>query len=310
MMNFYTKFKIPTLLGLAVILVGIAIGVFLVLREQTFISGATEDVEITGDVTFSNMSDDSVAISWQTNKPVAQFITFGQNNVNEHVVLDDKDSKSPQSYTTHHFTLKNLLPKTIYQFKIVPDKNPSIRTFETVSVPTTQTGFTPVIGNVLDNDMPLKEGIAYLSIAGADIQSSPIKSSGTFLIPISKMRKSDFSDIYPLADGTIAKLTIVSDKEQAQILFRLKSSSNTLPPLRAGETLDLTENLTQQPIVYDLNGDGCINAADHAIILENFGDNPADARADLNKDGVVDDKDLELISLQINPCSAPESINQ
>ena len=54
---------------------------------------------------------------------------------------------------------------------------------------------------------------------------------------------------------------------------------------------------------YDLNGDGKINAADNAIILLNFGKNPKDKKADINEDGMVDQKDLELMSQKLEELS-------
>lgn len=297
MTHFINKFRIPTLLGLTIITAGIGIGVFLVLKEQTFISSAKPDID-PFDITFSNISEDSVALSWQTNTEVASFVTFGQANPNERISLEDQDNDKPKPHKIHYVTFKNLLPKTIYQTKIVSGKKPSdVLTFETAQPPTIQTGFAPIIGTILDNSEPITEGVVYLSIAGASIQSSPIKPSGTYLIPVSQIRKSDLSDTYPLNTGQVGKLTIISGKGKSQVLFELKLSSNSLPPLRIGENIDLT---IPQPVVYDLNGDGQVNATDNAIILQNFGSNPKEKRADLNGDGVVDQKDLDLMAKQIN----------
>lgn len=297
MMHFINKLKIPTLLGLGIILTGIGIGVFLVLKEQTFISSASPDTE-PSDITFSNISENSATVSYQTNAEIVSFVTFGQSDPNEQTVLDDKDTGKPKPHKIHYFTLKNLLPRTSYQLKITSGKKPSdILKFETAFPPTVQTGFTPVIGTVLDSDAAITEGVVYLSIAGAAIQSSAIKPSKTFLIPVSQIMKSDLRDIYPLKEEEIGKITIFSDKGKAQMLFKLKLSSNTLPAVKIGENIDLT---IPKPVVYDLNGDGLVNSADNAIILQNFGKNPKEKKADLNSDGVVDQKDLDLMAKQIN----------
>lgn len=297
MTHFINKFKIPTLLGLTIITTGIGIGIFLVLKEQTFISGASPDID-PFDITFSNISENSVALSWQTNTEVASFVIFGQSNPNEQIALEDSDKDKPKPHKIHYATLKNLLPKTAYQLQIISGKKPhEVLTFETAPPPTIQTGFAPIIGTVLDDNKPITEGVVYLSIAGAGIQSSPIKPSGTYLIPVSQIRKSDLSDTYPLNAGQAGKLTVISNKGKAQILFKLKLSSNDMPPVKAGENIDLT---VPQPIIYDLNGDGQVNAADNAIILQNFGSNPKEKRADLNSDGLVNQEDLDLISKQIN----------
>ncbi len=300
MKNIANRFRIPTLLGLTVIIEGIVSGILLNLKEQTFISKASPDLVPTN-ITLSNLSDTSVTISWQTLVAATSFVRFGQTNPNEQTGLDDRDSKNPQPHWLHYVTLKNLSPKTTYQYKIISSKVSSeTLTFTTGAPLSSQTGFQPIIGSVLDNNTPLDGALVYLSIADATTQAALTKNSGNFLIPISQIRKSDLSDIYPLTEETVAKLTILSEKGQATALFKLKNLKSGLPPLSLGENLDLTNPI--ENINYDLNGDGKINSADMAMILQNFGPKPkneqssaAYQKADLNKDGVVDQKDIDLM---------------
>lgn len=309
MINFFEKFKIPTLLGLGVIFVGIGAGIFLVLRDQTFISSASPSTT-PQNVTFSNIEDSTTVVSWQTAIPVASFITFGQNSPTEQTVNDDRDQKAPLPHSFHYVTLKNLLPKTEYQLKIQTGRTSSeVFKFQTAPPANLQNNFGPVVGSVLGVDKPLDEGIAYLSIAGANLQSSLIKSLGSFLIPLPKIRKSDLSDVLALNEDMVAKLTIIGREDQSLVLFKLKTDGMTLPAVKLGQNLDLTNpKETPKPAspsaselkTFDLNGDGKINATDNAIILRNFGKNPKEKKADLNSDGVVDQKDLDLMSKKFN----------
>lgn len=299
MRDVFDKFKIPTLLGLSIIIIGIITGVFLALREQTFISKASPSVTAQN-ITLSNISDTEVVISWETSAAVPSFVTLGQANPNQTTVLDDRDSQTPKARLIHYVTIKNLLPKTSYQYKIITGKTLSeISQFITAAPLYNQIGFRPIIGTVLDKDTALDEGLVFLSIANATTQSAQVKS-GNFLIPLSQIRKSDLSDIFPLSQDSLAKLTIVSAKGQANVLFKLNSLS-ALPPIKLGENIDLTSIVE----IYDLNNDGKVNAADNAIVLQNFG-NPSTSsglknkKADLNGDGIVDQKDLDLMAKQIN----------
>ena len=309
--NLLIKLKIPTLLGLSIILIGIIAGVFLTLREQIFISKASPDITAKN-ITLSNVSDAEVTISWQTSAPTISFVTFGQTNPSEQTVLNDKDSSEPENkpktHLIHYVTIKNLLPKTTYQYKVITGKIASnVDEFTTATPINKQVGFRPVIGSVFEGNKPLEEGIVYLSIANATLQSAQVKA-GNFLIPLSQIRKTDLSDSYSLNEETIGKLTIISDKGNANALFSLKTSSNPLPPIKLGSDIDLTIKATpipaspsaQELIVYDLNGDNKINAADNALILQNFGKKGKAIKGDLNSDGVVDKKDLDLIAKQIN----------
>lgn len=303
-MTAFNEHKIPTLLGLGIIFFGISAGVYLVLREQIFLSQAAPNVTPQS-ITFTSITDDSAVVSWQTPIPVLSLISFGQENFQEQTNLDDRDSNQPaggpKAHLTHYTTLKNLLPQTSYQLKIISGKvNSDILKLKTSRPLTSQTGFTPIIGYVLDGNTPLSDGIAYLSISGANSQSALIKEGGHFLIPISQIRKDDLSDIFPATEDTIAKLTIVSDKGSVNALFKLKTTLKPLPPLKLGQDVDLTTPSTNELISYDLNSDGKINATDNAILLQNFGKNPKNPKADLNRDGVVDQKDLDLMAKQIN----------
>lgn len=310
MVHIISKFKIPTLLGLALILISIGIGVFLVLREQTLISQASPDIlPKKEEILISNVTENSAVISWQTDVPVISFIHYGVQNPDQ-VAKDDRDKEAPEAHSSHYITLKNLTPDTSYKFIVTAGKKTSeVFDFKTAFPASSQTGFTPVIGTVLDQDKPLTEGIVYLSINGASTQSSLINSSGAYLIPISHLRNTDKTDIFPLKEDETAKISISSQKGAASLTFKLKPSSNTLPTIKLTESIDLTISTpkneqspspTPSSINFDLNNDGFVNTADNAVLLRNFGDNPQDKRADLNNDGEVDQEDLDLMSEQIN----------
>lgn len=317
MIHFFEKFKIPTILGLGVILIGISAGLFLVLREQILISRAAPDITpIKDSVTFANIEDSTVVVSWQTANPAASFVRYGKSDPGEQTALDDRDKGAPNPHIVHYVTLENLFPKTEYQLKIITGRVSSdIFRFKTASPATTQSNFGPLIGSVLENDKPIPEGVAYLSISGAIVQSSLVKDLGSFLIPLSRVRRSDDSSkILLLSDETIAKLTVVAKNGQSIALFRLKAMGTSLPVLKIGQNLDLTT--TQSQIneatsstadlkIFDLNSDGQINSTDYAIVLRNFGKNPREKKADLNNDGVVDKKDLDEITPKINEPITP-----
>lgn len=319
MINFINKFRIPTLLGLSIILLGLASGVYLVLKEQIFFSQAAPNLT-PQNIMLTNTTENSTVVSWQTGSPVASFMTLGQNSPNEQTILDDRDN-NPTPRLLHYITLKNLLPKTTYQFKIISGKFASdVKKFQTAGPLTNQTGFTPIIGSVLDGNMPVNDGIVYLSISGANPQSAPIKSGGNFLIPLSQIRKDDLADVYPLAAGTIVKLTVRSDKGEANILFSLKNNAVPLPGVKLGQNIDLTtpeETPAPNPTIqginkYDLDNDGKITSIDYLLLLSCLDKKPSTtlpgnrscAKADINGDGVIDKKDQDLMSQKLKELSS------
>lgn len=299
MINFFSKFRIPTILGLGVILAGIIFGVILVIRDQNFIflSKASPD-KTPKDIILTNIEDSQATITFKTDAGLAAFLTYGISSYDEKNALDDRDNKLPNSHKFHYFTIKDLKADTAYKYQITSGgiKNDILK-FETVSKINNQNNFPPVIGSALLDNQPVTDGIAYLQISNNPTQSALIKD-GNFLIPITSLN---------ITDQAVGKVTIKSSAGEANILFNIKSSDNLLPKIKIGENVDLTENPTPSPTPteddlkkYDLNDDGKINAADNAIILQNFGKNPKNIRADLNGDGVVDQKDLDLMAQKIN----------
>lgn len=306
-----SKFRIPTILGLGIILTGIAAGVFLVLKDQPFFAKA--ELNAKPEPIVSNVLSDSVTISFLTDAPLPAFITFGISSADEQNIKDDRDGDNPPTARQiHYFTIKNLQSETNYQYKVHVGRYTSdVISFKTARQESLQNGFNPVIGTVSFNNAPLDQGVVYLAISDADVQSALITNNGNFLIPLTFMRKLDLSDVYIPENPTPAKLTIKTPQDQSTVLFNIKPSDNTLiNVINLGDTVDLTNSTPiptvtpkpnqTSPITFDLNGDGLINSADNAILLKNFGKNPENKKADLDLDGDVDDDDLKLMSAQIN----------
>lgn len=291
MIQFLNKFKIPTILGLAVIVSGIGAGIFLVVREQMLTAKASPDLQ-PQNMIVTNIEDQSFTVSWQTAAAATSFLTYGQAKADEQVALDDRDQNTPQARSLHYTSVKNLQPNTTYKYRIVSGKIKSeIFEITTAAPATSLSGAKPVIGSVLNGSDALEDGIVYLSIQGAITQSTLIKSSGSFLIPLSSMRKKNLTDIFPSNGDQTAKITVLSDKGSANAVFKLQQFQ-TLPPIKLGQNVDLSSPSSDQINKLDLNKDGLTNSSDYAIALKN--------QVDLNGDEVFNQKDLDLLQKQIN----------
>ena len=293
------RFRIPTLLGLAIIILGTATGVYLVLQNQTITSQATID-NTPQKVTISNITDTSVTISWQTPSKIGSFVSFGTTSPNQ-TVVDDRDTSAPIPRTDHVATIRNLTPQTSYNYKVVAGKfNSAILTFQTAATSQSQNNFKPVTGTVLDDTQPLEEGLVFLTIPGAITQVAPIKSLGSFIIPLSFVRTEGLVDIISSNTG-VANLTVASDDGRvATAIFNLNSEEPLI--LKIGQNLDLTQRPGQLGVTvnkFDLNEDGQVSTADYAIVNKNLGKKSFEIKTDLNEDKKVDKKDLNLILAEI-----------
>ena len=285
------KFRIPTLLGLGIILLGIIAGVFLVLQgDQIFFTQASADIK-PENIQITNIEDKSVSISWLTQKAVTGFITFSQNTPNGETVGDDANKNPLEARIYHHITLKNLTPATAYQARIISGglQHPQVLNFTTATTATNQNGLKPIIGSILGNNQPISDGIAYLYISGVATQSSTIKNLGNFIIPLAQVRTQDLSGVFSPTPGMAAKLTIMSSQGQTNVNFII-TDNLTLGPLQIGKNLDLT--IHNDSVSFDLDNNGIINALDHALAVKQ--------KKDLNGDKIFDKKDSDLILSKIN----------
>ncbi len=303
-MNRFFQLKIPTILGLALIILGTASGVYLSLQNQNPLTQASAET-IPKNIKITNIEDDQTSISWTTDTLSSGFVSFGTKETDQ-TALDDRDENTPSPRLQHHVSLKNLIPQTDYQFKIVSGETSEISSFSTAPDLKTQNGLLPVIGTVLDGENPLADGLIYLEIPGAFLQSTIVKQFSSFLIPLNQVRTSDLSDVFTSLNNEIAKLTVIaSDGRQTKATFRLDQLGKPIGPLLVGQDLDLTSiSIAPSPLPssgskFDLNGDGLMNASDYSEVVNNLGKNPKNKQADLNSDGIVDQKDIKLIQAQI-----------
>lgn len=298
------KFKIPTLLGITILLMGIGAGIALVVKFPTFSSLASPD-QLPKDVVISNIKDESAVISWQTTSPQSGWVIFGQDNTDEKTVLDDRDTTTTQSRADHYVTLKKLTPKTSYQIKIVSGEkiDDTPRNFTTPSSSINLNKLQPVIGSVLIGSQPVTSGIAYLSLPGASIQSSLI-TNGNFIIPLAQVYQENLSNILQLDLQTTATIKIVSTDGQATATFPLILAANPIAPIRIGENLNLTPpSPTPTPLpenIYDLNSDGTINSSDYSLALKNKGKKIKAVRSELTTERTIDQQYLDELIRKVN----------
>lgn len=292
--------RIPTLLGLSILVIGLAAGVYLTLQNQTISSRATPEIS-PKNILVTNIEDQSASISWQTDSPSLGFVTFSSGSGSWSSALDDRDSGKPTPKATHHVTLSGLTPSETYRFRVFSGSfQSSIQQFNTTA-PSDQNGLKPITGSILDNNQPLNQGLVFLKIDGISTQSTVVKDLGNFIIPLSKTRTEDLSSISSPAEGSLATLTVIAEdgkKGSATIIFR--KDLGPIGPLKIDQDLDLTEVQGIATSRFDLNGDGTVNSSDYSIVLKNISKNPKEKRADLNGDGVVNKKDLDLIQAEIN----------
>lgn len=266
-----TGFKIPTLLGLGVLLIGLLGGVFLVSRNElaVFQTKATKYVE-PQKITVTNLSGNSATIYWQTTEPSPGFIKAGQSSSSLDLTFnDDRDTGTPKLYKLHFVTLTNLSPNTTYYYKIFsgtnsyPNQPLSFKT--STDVPSSPN--SPLIGQVVDeNSQPVSEAFVNLSIPGSADVATITKVSGNFILPLTSLTN--------LSSNPQAVLTIFNGDKSSKINLTLPFTGNSLPQIILGQDLNLSSQestSSSSTVKNDLNNDRMVNALDAGIVFNNFG---------------------------------------
>lgn len=298
----HSKATIPTLLGLAILILGLAGGVILATKPGLLgLQTKAAPTSTPTNINIVNISDTSASVCWQTDQLISGFIQADTNPNNRKMVFqDDRDLQGPQNHKLHFVTLIKLSPNTVYYFKIKSGSS-TYPTGDPLSFKTEPSAISfshqPIIGIVLDSNLqPVDEAIITLQIPGTQKLATITKAAGNFILPLTQIK---------IEDHTQATLSAFNTQASSQVLLTLPLKDQTLTPITLGKDLDLAFKIASPTATepqYDLNGDGVINSLDRSIVLKSFGPlrpeaskNPQNRGADLNRDGIVDQKDLDII---------------
>lgn len=307
-MDFLNKVKIPTVLGLAVLIGGIVTATLLVGQNQ-FLKSQAGTSSTPKDPLVTNLTSNSATIIWQTDQPSTGFATIGTtSSASDSTYKDERDSSTPQKHYLHSIKLTSLQPDTTYYFKIN-----SGGTFTTsdnfifkTPPPSENPSLPPVIGSVITQNLtPIDEALVILKFPGSQTLSAITKLSGSFILPLSGIKDEALTSSFDLSDPKTAALTIYNNNQKSNVTITLPRSAPLSTPIILGQDQDLSSSPTPTPnplSKYDLNHDGTINSLDLALILKNINTKNPDLTADVNEDGVVDQKDVDAFkSATINP---------
>ena len=317
--------KIPTLLGLSLLVIigGVGVITYLYINRQLFNSKNSLNPK---NIQVVNITDTSATIMWQTDQKTTGALQFSNSPVLDKEQNDDRDKLNLQPHLIHFVTLKNLTDQTSYFYKIkandstYPSSNLNFKTApklvdEQPQLPNNQS----IQGTVLDNNLqPIDEALVFLKIKDASVLAVVTTTGGNFLIPLTILRTQDFTKPFIITPKLAANLEIVKGDQKSVVNLNLPLDSPALPPMLLGQDLNLigyqasasaylkvgssgipatASTILKTPPLnkFDLNGDGKVNTIDLATLLANLGKNPKNPRADLNGDGVVDSKDFSLM---------------
>ncbi len=131
-------------------------------------------------ILISNITANSITISWFTNELIDQAILYGKAEPLTTWAADDRGAGVDRN--THHITLKNLEPNTEYKFRLGGEG----KTYRQRTA-TKLTGLPPLeerfFGTVISQDKTFpNEALVYMHMSGAEILSTYMEPNGSWQI--------------------------------------------------------------------------------------------------------------------------------
>lgn len=241
------KSKIPTLIGIGLLVLGLSAAVFLVRNKQIFRLGASSD-EVPKDVRISNISDSSFTVSWTTNKETVGFIVWGDTDKKVDRIEEDTIGTSG---LTHYVTVRSLSAQTNYFFKINSngveyDNNSSMWQVATGPTLPESGSATRVSGSVLTATGETSSNtLVYLTIGGGNLLSTVTSQNGSWLISLSSLRTQNLKNYFVVNElDTLLEISAnagLGNVSSAQIYLQ---SANPIPAMILGQVHDF-KNLKQ-----------------------------------------------------------------
>ncbi len=236
MNNSILQKRIPTLLGILLIMVGLGVTSFLV-QTGVITIGQASPAEEPQNIRVTNITDTSFSVSYVTTSAAPGVVSTGDTQALGQTVLDDRDQQSGaiNSYKVHHVTIRNLKQTTKYYFSVVSGRDTYLQNgqpYEVVTgatISTSPTSQEPLSGKVtLPNGTAPAEALIYATATSGQTLSVLLKSNGTYVMPMNAMRTTTLTTYVQLTKDTAIQMLIVNGDAKSSISI-LASQVNPVP---------------------------------------------------------------------------------
>jgi hypothetical protein len=239
--------RMPTLLGLILIVIGIAGTSYLVqIGAIPFLHAAPPETPT--NIRVTNVSDESFTVTYTTEASVIGSINLTKQDGQNQVILDDRDQASgtPTFHQVHSITAHSLKPKTDYSFTITSGTKTfqnnqtsfTITTGQTISDPPSSED--PLAGRViLPDGSPPSEALVYATTTDGQTLSAIVKATGLYVIPLNSMRTANFSSYIVFNAKTTLQLLWSTNTLTSKANI-LASERNPVPTVTLSNDYDFT----------------------------------------------------------------------
>lgn len=243
--------RIPTLLGVFILVIGLITTSFLVKSGIIFI-GKAGPKETPENIRITNISDNSFTVSYITKDSVLGSISITKDN-EPNTYIDDRDQQTDnvKPYKIHYIAIRDLRPSTKYSFTITSgstifmnnEKPFEVTTGNTISdnsnKPSSQ---KPLVGKVIlpDGTNP-KEAIIYVAIENTQALSTLVRSDGSYILPLNSAYDQNFISYASFSEESIIKILVLGESSESNVQV-LAKQINPVPIITLSKNYDFTTN--------------------------------------------------------------------
>ena len=295
------KKKIPTILGLLILIISLVAGVLLFGDGTGLFTPRATPETTPKNITVSNVTDKSFTVSFYTDEETIAFIKYGQsvNDVKQQA-SDDRDQLSGviKAYRLHHLTVRGLESNKEYYYYLGTGSN---TTFDNAGSPykiktaSNPGGASPnnqtIYGTVIQNNGRPGEGaVVFVTLEGAGTLSTLVKSSGSWAVSLANAFNIGLN-AYPEVNEDSALSIKVQGIETNSITNRTVTvaSAQPVPEIIMGqEAKEINEDLS---------------AAREELLAENFVENEnlieetEDESIEASQESLIIDEVIEEVDL-------------
>lgn len=226
--------KIPTILGLIVLIGGTFVGVVLNNNGTNVVSRASGDC-IPKNPQITNITNNSASISFVTESECYSNLSVNnQSFENGTVTVNNKKNK------IHYFDISNLEDSTEYKYIIISDGKSydgSLYQFKTAQKPT---GLIPssnlAWGRVFTPELKAaSKVILFINISGASPLSALVTSSGNWNISLANSFNESLTDRFTPDKNTAEEIVVIDKEKNTTQISANTSQNNPIPDIILGQ---------------------------------------------------------------------------
>jgi len=241
--------RIPTLLGILLIIVGVGTTSYLV-KTGVILTSKAGPSETAQNIRISNITDRSFTVSFTTEALVIGSINFGKDKNLGQTALDNRDRQgSLKEHKIHYITVKNLDSSSDYYFSITSGSKEFLQKAQPFIVKTAPASSgnsaieKAVKGKiVIPNGKSPKETIVYLNSDNSQTLTTLVKDDGSYSLSTNFLRAQDLSSYFTFSNETVFRLLVVGEDSLTSTARFNNSESEELPAITLGSDYDFTQS--------------------------------------------------------------------